>query len=249
MPAVKPKLAVKKSRPAPKEAPVEEVDYDTEPAIPESTVEVEGEAVLPTEEQTQSIEERIAQAEAALANTIDRIDELDGVLAEKLNATVNAVKPSLLEWLNLKLEQRETSLFYQIVDYFGQCPEWELKKVPEGEKNKTNGEDLFASCFKDGWRFLGNFTHPSDAAQRYTLFCRPKGGPITDEEYLKSYERFKTRRDALLAEQRKGKQPPAKQEQMTAEEPAAEEAPKAKSKVKAPVKKPAPKPVKKPAKK
>ena len=194
-----------KSKKSVKAPPVVEIEDQTD-EHPLETVEAESaetetpEVSEETETKLQTLEERVSSAETAIANVIDRAEEALQDIDSKLSAVINKAAPRMLELINVRLDQQETRLFYRIIDFFGQCPFWEMKKIMDGEKSTTNGEDLFAAAFKDGWRYIGNFTHPSKATERYSLFCRPKNGPISDGEYLKMYEEFQERANKRVEE-------------------------------------------------
>lgn len=191
-----------------KKTPVVEVEDDEAMSpISEELPGLTDEASEPEESEPEAVEEE-TDANPEIATLEERINRIASMVETATDALENVplavseevkrVSPRLLDVMEMRVAALEHRLLLRVLDYFNQCPFFDLLKVADQEKSRVNGEDLFAKAFRDGWRFIGNFTNPRNAADHYSLFCRPAGGPITDGEYLKHYEEWMKRRDKYV---------------------------------------------------
>ncbi len=143
------------------------------------------------QEKAEKIEERLTRLAGELAEAEARVRKQDSLTDEAIRRRAD----SFMELLNRHMWEVEQRVLYQIIGFIGSAPFWEIKKIQETEHQRKDASATFSKALREGWRYVGYYHNPASTVpqERYTLMIRPKGGPLTDSDYLKFYENYQER--------------------------------------------------------
>ncbi len=151
---------------------------------------VKNEDDLPSrEEQIRELEERFASTSEAFAELQHQVEQMSAIISDKMKERMDAHVRYISENREKLMAQAEEWAALRVIEFFGACPMWELKKVPVSFYNKNDVFKETDSLFKSGWRYMGEYFYEQDK-ERYMLYCRPKDTAITVDQYLKMYREF-----------------------------------------------------------
>jgi len=113
-------------------------------------------------------------------------------VSREVSDDINRRIGNFLDLINIQMEEVRTKLLYDVLDFFKQCPYWEIKKIDDVEHAKSDAAATFSKAVREGWHYVGHYHSPVEklGIKSYTLMIRPKGYPATEGEYLKHYEEF-----------------------------------------------------------
>lgn len=130
----------------------------------------------------------VEEAQRAVAELEFRIHNLDKLVEEEVTRRVETFAANM----NAYLARAEMEIFSRLVEFFQQCPGWEIKKVTKASESATgfyNPHEAFSRLTRQGWKWMGRHFDP-ERKEQYELFVRQQNLPRYEQDLVEFYRRF-----------------------------------------------------------